>query len=65
MNLKRLKLLSDYKIFKRNLEFNFNDSKILAIVGANGSGKSIFQEVIVNVFVNLYAKLNKYKIFLI
>ncbi|QWI59158.1 hypothetical protein EXW57_04945 [Bacillus mycoides] len=63
MNLKRLKLLSDYKIFKRNLEFNFNDSKILAIVGANGSGKSIFQEVIVNVFVNLYAKLNKYKIF--
>ena len=43
MNLKRLKLLSDYKIFKRNLEFNFNDSKILAIVGANGSGKSIFQ----------------------
>ncbi|MFL1662101.1 MULTISPECIES: AAA family ATPase [Bacillus cereus group] len=63
MNLKRLKLLSDYKIFKRNLEFNFNDSKIFAVVGANGSGKSIFQEVIANVFVNLYAKLNKYQIF--
>ncbi|WP_180236304.1 AAA family ATPase [Priestia megaterium] len=65
INLNRLKLLCNYKIFKTGTEFKFNNnSKILAVVGVNGSGKSIFQEVIVNVFMNIYAKVNKFKVYL-
>ncbi|WP_147535945.1 AAA family ATPase [Bacillus marasmi] len=63
MNLLKLKLLSDYSIFSKGADFYFNNSKILAIVGVNGSGKSKFQEMIVNAFLNLYARLNNYKIY--
>ncbi|MCY9547029.1 AAA family ATPase [Lysinibacillus xylanilyticus] len=64
MNLLRIKLLNKYKNFPKNSEFTFNDSKILAVVGVNGSGKSIFMEVIINIFMDIYAKLNKHKVFL-
>lgn len=51
MRLKKIKLLSDYKLFKQNQEFDFGDDSTLGIVGINGSGKSILLELISKIFV--------------
>ncbi|GMQ56601.1 hypothetical protein AN1V17_09940 [Vallitalea sediminicola] len=51
MRLKKIKLLSDYKIFKQDQEFVFGDDSTLGIVGINGSGKSILLELISKIFV--------------
>ncbi|WZL80641.1 AAA family ATPase [Vallitaleaceae bacterium 9-2] len=52
MRLVKIKLLSDYKIFKQNQEFIFGDDSTLGIVGINGSGKSILLELISKIFVD-------------
>lgn len=52
MRLKRIKLLSDYKIFKKDQDFVFGDDSALGIVGINGSGKSILLELISKIFVD-------------
>lgn len=52
MRLKKIKLLSDYKLFKKGQEFVFGDDSALGIVGINGSGKSILLELISKIFVN-------------
>jgi ABC-type multidrug transport system ATPase subunit len=52
MRLKKIKLLSDYKLFKQDQEFVFGDDSTLGIVGINGSGKSILLELISKIFVD-------------
>ncbi|MBS7528595.1 AAA family ATPase [Fusibacter paucivorans] len=52
MRLKRINLLSDYKIFKKDQDFAFGDDSTLGIVGINGSGKSILLELISKIFVD-------------
>ncbi|HCX04513.1 MAG TPA: hypothetical protein DHM42_08490, partial [Clostridiales bacterium] len=52
MRLKKIKLLSDYKLFKQEQEFVFGDDSTLGIVGINGSGKSILLELISKIFVD-------------
>ncbi|TCK92560.1 ABC transporter family protein [Natranaerovirga hydrolytica] len=52
MRLKKIKLLSDYKLFKQDQEFVFGDDSTLGIVGINGSGKSILLELISKMFVD-------------
>lgn len=46
MGLGKIKLFSNYKLFKQGQEFSFGIESIQGIVGINGSGQSILLELI-------------------
>lgn len=50
MRIRKIELLSDYKCFKKGTIFNFHDTPIICIIGKNSTGKTIFLEILYNIF---------------
>ena len=50
MRLLKIELLSEYKCFKRGTEFNFYNSNIICIIGKNSTGKTIFLNLVNDIF---------------